>query len=77
MIPTYRRKSGTELLDSLPMADAEMDEAPTKAEILNGIRDGYLFVMSGGKGQPIDDMHREIEEELAREEHAQDANISR
>ena len=47
------------------------NEVATTAEILDGIREGYLFVMSGGKGQPIDDMHREIAEELA-----QDADIS-
>ena len=77
MIPTTRRKREMDLLDSLPPMGADNDEAPTKAEILNGIRDGYAFVMSGGVGQPIDDAHREIAEELAREELAENADISR
>ena len=44
------------------------DRIPTKQETLEDIRDGYLFVMSGGRGQPVDEARREIAEELAREE---------
>lgn len=46
---------------------AELDayDIPSKEIILEGISEGYRFVMSGGEGQPIDEMHREIAEELA------------
>ena len=44
------------------------DRMPTKQETLEDILDGYLFVMSGGRGQPIDEAHREIAEELASED---------
>ncbi|MDE2637773.1 MAG: hypothetical protein OXI30_15530 [Chloroflexota bacterium] len=75
MIPAKRGKLGADQTDGGQIADTEIDEAPTKEEILEGIRDGFVYVMSGGKGQPIDDAHREIAEELAREEQAQDADI--
>ena len=75
MTPANRSKSGLSQPGSGQTVDAEIDEVPTKEAILAGIRDGYDFVMSGGKGQPIDDMHREIAEELAREEQAQNADI--
>ena len=77
MIPANWRKSGVDMSDSRRTVDAEIDEIPTKEEILNGIRAGFAFVMSGGMGQPIDDVHREIAEELAREEQVQNADISR
>ena len=54
-------------------ADASHDETPTKADILDDIREGYLFVMRGGKGQPIDEMHRELADELASEAPAKPA----
>lgn len=75
MIPAKRGKLGVDESDGGQSVDKEIDEAPTKDEILEGIRDGFVYVMSGGKGQPIDDAHREIAEELAREEQAQDADI--
>ncbi len=64
-----------DLSDGGQIMDAEIDEAPTKDEILEGIRDGFIYVMSGGRGQPIDDAHREIAEELAREVKSQDADF--
>lgn len=75
MPPEPKSKPSAELRDSDQIADIDSDEAPTKADILEDISEGYRFVMSGGKGQPIDEMHREIAEELAREELAQNANI--
>lgn len=75
MIPANRGKLHEDQSDGGHIVDTEIDEAPTKDEILEGIRDGFVYVMSGGKGQPIDDAHREIAEELAREEQAQDADI--
>ena len=75
MIPANRGKLGLVLSDGGQIMDTEIDEAPTKEEILEGIRDGFVYVMSGGKGQPIDDAHREIAEELAREEQSQDADF--
>ena len=75
MIPANRGKLGADQSDGSQIVDSRVDKAPTKEEILEGIRDGFVYVMSGGKGQPIDDAHREIEEELAREEQGQDADI--
>ncbi len=77
MKPEKWRKSGVAMSNAIETMDKAIDEIPTKEEILNEIRDGYVYVMSGGKGQPVDDVHREIAEELAREEHAQHADISR
>ncbi len=47
---------------------AASDSIPSKAQILEDIRQGYHFAKAGGEGQPIDEMHREIAQELAREE---------
>ncbi len=77
MIPANRGKLSVDLSDSGQTLGAEIDEAPTKEEILEGICDGYVYVMSGGRGQPIDEAHQEIIVELAREELAQAANFSR
>ena len=77
MNPASGRKSGEDLSIGIKAVDKATEEIPTKDEILDGIREGYVFVMSGGKGQPIDDVHREIAEELAREENALNADISR
>ena len=75
MVPKHRSMPPRKLPDNGPVVSASQDEVPTKAEVLEDISDGYLFVRSGGKGQPIDEMHREIAEELAREELAHDADI--
>ena len=75
MIPKNRSKPSSELTGDSNVADSDAYDMPTKAEILEDISEGYRFVMSDGKGQPIDDIHREIEEELAGEELAQNANI--
>jgi len=56
-------------------ASRDSDSVPTKSEILEDIRDGYFYVKSGGKGPPVDEMHREIAEELAREELESNAYI--
>lgn len=61
--------------DGEQIVATDIDAIPSKEEILEDIRDGYVYVMSGGVGQPIDDAHREIEEELAREELADNADI--
>ena len=68
MSPGSKTITATEMLD-----DLQSDAVPTKADILEDIRQGYRFVMSGGVGQPIDEMHREIAEELEREELTQNA----
>ncbi len=57
------------------VARSVSEDVPTKAEILEDISEGYVFVMSGGKGRPIDEMHREIADELAREEIAENADL--
>ena len=77
MYPANRGKSREEASIGIVAVDQETEGIPTAEEILNGIRDGYALVISGGKGRPIDGVHREIAEELAREEHAQNADISR
>ena len=59
------------------IANSDSDEVPTKAEILEDIGEGFHFVMSGGRGQPIDEMHREIAEELTCEELTHNAGISK
>ena len=76
MVPKHKSKSSANLAGSGQIAGSDRDDVPTKSEILEDIGEGYLYVMSGGKGQPIDEMHREIAEELAREELAQNADIS-
>ncbi|MCY4538291.1 MAG: hypothetical protein OXE52_08695 [Chloroflexi bacterium] len=75
MTPEPKSKTSAELQDGDQIADIDSDEAPTKADILSDISEGYRFVKSGGKGQPIDEMHREIADELACEELAQNADI--
>ena len=75
MVPKHKSKPSVNLPVSGQIADRDREGVPTKAEILEDISEGYLFVMSGGKGQPIDEMHREIAEELAREELAQNADL--
>ena len=71
MAPESKSTPTIHLNDGEQVEAIDPNEVATKEEILDSIREGYLFVMSGGKGQPIDDMHREIAEELA-----QDADIS-
>ena len=61
--------------DGEQIVATDIDAIPSKEEILADIRDGYIYVKSGGVGQPIDDVHREIAEELAREELADNADI--
>ena len=61
--------------DSEQIVGKDIDAIPSKQEILEDIRDGYIYVKSGGVGQPIDAVHREIAEELAREELAENADI--
>ena len=75
MMPVDKSKANVNLSDSDQTVDTDIDAIPSKEEILDGIRAGYEYVMSGGKGQPIDDVHREIAEELAREELAENVDI--
>lgn len=53
-------KSSAERRDGGQVAEKVGEEVPSKADILDEISEGYRFVKSGGKGQPIDEMHREI-----------------
>lgn len=76
MVPVDKSKAVVNLSDSEQNRE-DIDAIPSKKEVLEGIRDGFVYVMSGGKGQPIDDAHREIAEELAREELADNAGIRR
>ena len=75
MTPQPKSKTSAELRECDQIPDVDSDKVPTKAEILEDISEGYRFVKSGGKGQPIDELHREIADELAREELAQNADI--
>ncbi len=75
MTPKNRSKPSLALTDDARDADSGAHDIPTKEEILADISEGYRFVMSGGEGQPIDEMHREIAEELAREELEENAGI--
>lgn len=75
MTPKYRSTPSSELPDDARDADRSAFDIPAKEEILEDISEGYRFVMSGGKGQPVDEMHREIAEELAREEVEENADI--
>ena len=77
MVPGPRSHLRVPLPFGVQTTDSGEDRIPTKQETLEDIRDGYLFVMSGGRGQPVDEMHREIAEELAREELGQDAEVGR
>lgn len=76
MTPVNKSKTTVKLSDGEQNLE-DIDAIPSKRETLEGIRDGFVYVMSGGKGQPIDDAHREIAEELAREELAENASIRR
>ena len=76
MTPVNKSKAVVHLSDSEQNRE-DIDAIPSKKEVLEGIRDGFVYVMSGGKGQPIDEAHREIAEELAREELAENASIRR
>ena len=76
MTPVNKSKTTVNLSDGEQNLE-DIDAIPSKKEVLEGIRDGFVYVMSGGKGQPIDDAHREIAEELAREELAENASIRR
>lgn len=60
MSPGSKTITATEMLDDLQSDAIDGDAVPTKADILEDIRQGYRFVMSGGVGQPIDEMHRDI-----------------
>ena len=70
MTPAEKSKESVDMSCREQILDVDVEVFPSKEEILNGIRDGYVDDMSGGKGQPIDDIHREIAEELARVEQA-------
>ena len=75
MVPKRTSEDLRELAAGGPGTCEDSDGTPTKSQILEDIREGYLFVKSGGKGRSIDKMHREIAEELAREELAINADI--
>ena len=75
MTPADKSKTRVKPPDGEEIADTAIDSIPSKDEILASIRDGYVYVMSGGIGQPIDDVHREIANELAREEIEENASI--
>ncbi len=75
MTPKNKSTPSSELRDDTYDADSLAYDIPAKEEILEDISEGYRFVMSGGEGQPIDEMHREIAEELAREELEENADI--
>jgi hypothetical protein len=53
----------------------ECEDIPSKGQTLEDIREGYRFAKAGGEGQPIDEMHREIAEELAREAVEENADM--
>ncbi|MDE2775779.1 MAG: hypothetical protein OXI77_07565 [Chloroflexota bacterium] len=75
MTPVDKSKARVNPSDGEQIVDSGIESIPSKEDILEDIRDGYVYVMSGGVGQPIDDVHREIAEELAREELAENADI--
>ena len=77
MVPKHKSKPSANLPVIGQTTDSDSDDIPTKADTLEDISEGYRFVMSEGKGQPIDEMHREIAEELAREELAKIADNCR
>ena len=74
MIPKQTSKPSAAFTKNSQSAPGDSDGVREKAQILEDIGEGYLFVKAGGLGQPIDDMHREIAEELAREELKPDAD---
>ena len=67
MNPTARDKLKGDAPDNGQFAGIDEDRMPTKEEIMDGIREDLIYILSGGKAEPIGDMHREIAEELARE----------
>lgn len=75
MAPKQKPRPSGDLLDNARTPHIDDDSIPTKAQVLDDIREGYRFVKSGGRGQPIDEVHREIVEELASEELTQNAGI--
>lgn len=75
MIPKERDKLEVTVPESGQFACIDEDKAPTKEEIMDGIREGIIYVLSGGEGQPVDEMHRELAEELAREENSHDVAL--
>ena len=75
MTPKQKPRPSGDLLDGARTANVDDDSIPTKAQVLDDIREGYRFVRSGGRGQPIDEVHREIAEELASEEVTLNADI--
>ncbi len=75
MVPERSSRKFDTLETTEPSVTRDSDGVPTKSQILEDIQEGYLYVKSGGKGQPVDEMHREIAEELAREELEKNADI--
>lgn len=75
MTPVNKSKSSVNSSDNERTVDTVVDAIPSKKEILEDIREGYVYIMSGGVGQPIEDVHREIAEELALEEFAENADF--
>lgn len=75
MIPNERSATSSALELRGKDARVESDDVPSKAQTLDDIREAYLFAKNGGEGQPVDEMHREIAEELAREELEENADI--
>lgn len=75
MVPKKSARKINTLEVTKPSVPRDSDGVPTKSQILEDIQEGYLFVKSSGKGQPVDEMHREIAEELAREELEKNADI--
>lgn len=75
MTPKNSSKPSVKLTNDERGSDSGANDIPSKEEILADISDGYLFVMAGDVGQPIDEMHREIAEELAREELEENADV--
>ncbi len=75
MTAVEKSKGSVRPSDSEQVLDTDIDVIPSKEEILEELRDGYVYVKSGGVGQPIDDVHREIAEALAREELAENVDI--
>lgn len=75
MVPKKRSASLSALEVRSKGVRVESDDVPSKAQTLDDIREAYLFAKTGGEGQPIDEMHREIAEELAREELEENADF--
>jgi len=75
MTPVDKSKARVNPSHGEQIVDTDSEAIPSKEEIMEDIRDGYVYVMSGGVGQPIDDVHCDIVEELALEELAENADI--